>query len=237
MNDRALCDRAAAGDEHAFELLVEASRARLHGLVSGFVRTDIGLEREDALQLVLLEGWRALQRGARPAPGVDFYGFISQAARHRLITYSEHLRAAGRWTGRRPDSIEEISLDDGAPVLGSWVTHVDPLRVVLAREQLAACWSLTTQRQREAIDRWLRLGDTSKPVTDTLTCVRRKVRPMLADPYGRHPTLMVNRACKYCGGALTGDVRARVHRACSARYRWQQELARHVTPSMPLRLV
>lgn len=239
--DRWLAKRAATGDATAFAALIEASRARIHGLISTFVNTDIGFERADAYQLVVLEAWKSVQRG-KLNPHTDFYGFIARSARHRLITQVEHLRAEKRWTGIPPVSIE--TLQDGAETieLGSWVTFVDPLRVVLARDELRRCMALTTDLQRQAIADYLARGGRHLPdrTMDQMTRVRRKVRPMLADPYGRHPKLSTDRQCRHCGKPLDGeDLRATVHRACRPAYRWRRELAEHsrTRPSPPLRLV
>lgn len=238
--DAWLVKRAAAGDQVAFARLIEASRARIHGLVSCFVHSDYALEREDAFQLAVTEAWKSIRRGGFNPHHGDFYAFISRASRHRLITYAEYLRAEKRWTGAPPMSVEVLQDGPETVELGSWVSFVDPLRVVLARDELRRCMALTTELQRAAIADYLARGGRHLPARtmNAMTSLRAKVRPMLADPYGAHPTLQVDRRCRHCGGSLAGsDIRATVHRACRPVYRWRQELARHVTPSVPLHLV
>jgi DNA-directed RNA polymerase specialized sigma24 family protein len=236
-----LTRRAAAGDETAFSELIEASRARIHGLVSGFVNPKYRLEREDAYQLAVTEAWKSIQRGAYNPHKGDFYSFIALAARHRLITYAEHLRAECRWTGQPPDQVEV--LEDGVHqvVLGSWVTFIDPLRVVIARDELRRCMALLTANQLAAINDYMARGgrNLSTSTSDAICRVRRKVKPMLEDPYGRHPTLQVDRTCQYCGGSLAGlDIRAKVHGSCRSKWHWQRELLDHSKRQPPaLRLV
>jgi len=125
-HQRWLAARAAGGDKVAFGRLIEESQGRIHGLISTFVNTDIGLEREDAYQLAITEAWRSIQRGGFNPHRGDFYAFVSGAARHRLITYAEHLRAEKRWTGTPPASVE-VLVESGVE-LGSWTSTADPLR-------------------------------------------------------------------------------------------------------------
>jgi len=237
--DAWLVRRAAAGDQAAFATLIESSRGRIHALISTFVNPDIGLEREDAYQLVCVEAWRAVGRGQLNPHHGDFYAFLSRAARHRLITYVEHLRAEKRWTGQPPASIDTV--EESGVELGSWVTFVDPLRVVLARDELRRCWAITTARQRAAIGDYMRRGGKRVPARTmgAVTAARRKVRPMLEHPYGLHPTLQVDRTCRHCGRSLAGvDIRATVHRECREPYRWQRQLAEHARErTTALRLV
>jgi DNA-directed RNA polymerase specialized sigma24 family protein len=236
-----LTRRAAAGDETAFGELVEASRAKIHGLISSFVNTDYRLEREDAYQIAVTAAWRSLQSGRYNPHHGDFYSFVSMSARHRLITYAEHLRAECRWTGQPPDQVEV--LEDGVHqvVLGSWVSLVDPLRVVLARDELRRCLALLTAHQLAAINDYMARGGQHVPprTQDAICRVRRKVKPMLEDPYGIHPTLPTDRTCAHCGGSLAGeDIRARVHRRCRSAWQWQRELLDHSQRQPPaLRLV
>jgi len=184
-----LARRAGGGDETAFATLIETSSARIHGLVSSFVNTDIRLEREDAYQLAVTEAWKSTRRGRFNPNRGDFFAFVSVAARHRLITFAEYLRAERRWTGTPAESIE--ALDDGvhSVVLGSWITYIDPLRVVLARDELRRCMALTTELERRAIADYLARGGEHIPAhTQHAVCrARRRVRPMLADRYGHGP--------------------------------------------------
>jgi DNA-directed RNA polymerase specialized sigma24 family protein len=180
--ERWLAKRAAAGDQTAFETLIEDSRARLHGLVSNYVHSDLGVEREVAYQLVVIEAWRSVQRGRFNPHAGDFYAFVSTAARHKLITYAEGLRAAKRWDGRPPDSLDALPEDELDLVEGSWISYVDPLRVVIARDELRQCWETTTAFQREAIRTYLACGARHVPVPtgNAIQRVRRQARPILA---------------------------------------------------------
>jgi Sigma-70 region 2 len=228
--DAWLVKRAAAGDQAAFARLIRQSKARIHGLISCFVNSDYQLEREDAYQIVCTAAWGSVQRGEFNPNHGDFYAFVSVAARHRLITYAQHLRAEKRWTGTPPASIEVLQDGPETVELGSWVTFVDPLRVVLARDELRRCMALTTELQRAAIADYLARDGRHLPdrTMHAMTNLRKKVRPMLADPYGRHPTLSPDRRCRQCGRPLAGeDIRATVHRECRRVYQWRRELVDH----------
>jgi DNA-directed RNA polymerase specialized sigma24 family protein len=176
--ERWLAKRAVAGDQTAFETLIEASRARIHGLVSTFVHSDLGIERETAYQLVVIEAWRSIRRGQFNPHRGDFYAFVSTAARHRLITYAEGLRAATRWDGAPPERLDTLDLE----LDGSWISYVDLLRVVIARDELRQCWAATTEFQRQAIADYLACGarHVRKPTGDAITRVRRQAKPILA---------------------------------------------------------
>jgi DNA-directed RNA polymerase specialized sigma24 family protein len=178
--ERWLAKRAAAGDQTAFETLIEDSRARLHGLVSNYVHFDLGVEREVAYQLVCVEAWRQIQRGGFNPHRGDFYAFVSTAARHKLITYAHDLRAAMRWDGAPPDSLDAMA--DDFDIEGSWISYVDPLRVVIARDELRQCWETTTAFQREAIATYLACGarHVPLPASRAIARVRRQARPILA---------------------------------------------------------
>jgi DNA-directed RNA polymerase specialized sigma24 family protein len=178
--ERWLAKRAAAGDQTAFETLIEGSRARLQGLVSNFVHSDLGIEREVAYQLAVTEAWRSVQRGGFNPHRGDFFAFVSTAARHRLISYAEYLRAERRWTGTPPDSLD--AMPDDFDIDGSWISYVDPFRVVVAREALRECWEATTAFQREAIATYLACGAQHVPKSTghAITRVRRRARPILA---------------------------------------------------------
>jgi hypothetical protein len=82
-----------------------------------------------------------------------FFAFVSVAARHRLITYAEVLRVTKRSSGQRSDSLDVMpDLDE---VDASWISDVDPLRLVIARETLRERWEATTAFEREAIATYL----------------------------------------------------------------------------------
>jgi hypothetical protein len=128
----------------------------------------------------VIEAWRAIQRGHfNPSRG-DFYAFVAGAARHRLISHAEYLRAGRRWQGQAPVSLELLDWDGGE--LGSWVSRVDPLRVILAREALRLCWEAQTELRKAAIADYLRRDGQHVPkrTQDAVDRARRQVRPILA---------------------------------------------------------
>jgi DNA-directed RNA polymerase specialized sigma24 family protein len=232
-HERFLIRAAAAGDEHAFDVLLEGSRAKIHGLVSNFTNSDLQAERDDLYQVAVLAAWKAFRQG-RINPNLSFYEHIARSARRGLIKEMEYLRAAKRWDGRPAFPIDLLRYDgenDRPTELGSWVTSVDPLQVVLAKEELRSCWELCTAHQKLAIGDYMRRGGEHLPVQTTraMDKVRKKVRPLLASPIGVHPTLSVDRNCRHCHLPLgpTADIRRTVHVGCRNADQWRRQLAEH----------
>jgi len=230
--ERRLIRDAATGDQFAFEQLLAGAKARIHGVVSNFLDAP-GAEREVMYSIAIESAWRSCKSG-RLNPEIDWFAQISRPIRHKLITECERLRAECRWNGQYPLDVDD--LPDGHE-FGSWATMgVDPIRVVLGKEELRRCWALTSETQRAAIQRWLD-GATDKRTGDAITEVRRRAKPMLADPYGASKYL--NRTCAHCHQPLTGDVRRKTHPACKRAHHWTLELALHTVrrpAAIPLRL-
>lgn len=215
--DRRLILDASGGDQFAFEQLLAGAKARIHGLVSNFLDAP-GAEREVMYSIAIETAWKSCLSG-RLNPSVDFYAQVSRSIRHRLITHCQYLRQECRWNGAPTIDIDDF--EDGTHEFGSWATYCDPLRIVIGKETLREIWSLATERQREAVARYIG-GDTDKRTLDNVYTLRLKVAPILAG--GSHPTLQPDRHCLHCGGPLTG-VRSRVHLACKSAYGWQRTLA------------
>lgn len=208
---------AADGDQAAFEQLLAEAKGRIHGMVSNFVDADTYAERETLYSIACESAWRSCRSG-NLNPDADFYAQISRGIRHKLITEVERLRAECRWNGAPPVDVDDI----GDHEWGSWATMgVNPLRVILSKETLREVWALATDRQREAVARYIG-GDTDKRTLDNVYALRVKVQPILDG--GSHPTLQPDRHCLHCGGPLTG-VRSRVHPTCKSAYGWQRTLA------------
>jgi len=98
---RLLFERAQAGERAAVEQLLERIRPRLEVWVAArlgeFLRARV--EADDIVQEILLKAYQGLPNFV-PKGKNAFYGWLFTIAEHRIIEWSDKLRAAKRGPGR-----------------------------------------------------------------------------------------------------------------------------------------
>lgn len=131
--DRALVERAQAGDRDAFSQLVDASTRRLFGLARLILRDPD--RAEDAVQDALLCAWRDLRALRDPAA---WDGWV------RRLTVNACYKAAGKH--RRRSRLEvQVEADPAA------VQSADPTAEVAAREWVLSALGRLSLDQRAVI--------------------------------------------------------------------------------------
>src|SRR3954452_8185479 len=187
ISDACLVSAAQRGDARAADALLRrydrALRATVHAL-----RLPNGVDAHDVLQAARL-GLADAIAAWRPG-GAPFHLFARTCARRNAISAIDNARAAQRRLLADAVSLEDLALagreptsDEYAPALGC-----DPLRTVLAREQLdAVIAALPTLGRCEAasLKGWLNgctytelarsLGGTRKTIECSVRRARRKI--------------------------------------------------------------
>jgi RNA polymerase sigma factor (sigma-70 family) len=181
-HDAWLFRRAAAGDEAAFEQLLQRTAAKLRNVAQTFLGVDTQLD--DLVQIILVKLWQEARRGAFNPHRAPFERYVSTIAHQALRDDKLRRHAQQRRPAQPPVSLD-VAHDDAAWIAPSWHHGVDPLRVVLERERLRLAWeSLSEGRQRD-INRWLNAAGGVRPgglTASQITCAasaRKAARAVL----------------------------------------------------------
>lgn len=180
--DRWLAKRAAAGDQGAFDVLLESHRTRLMQVCENYRFAAADLSTEDLYQEVAVKLWQAIERyNPHRGPFISFASFIARQHLNHLWR-DEHTQK--RFTTEVPLSLDVLAVDDGDDE--PWIPpslhfFIDPQRVVIAREELRLCWEAATARQREAVGVYLaksgQRGEDKCPIwaQEAVTRLRGKI--------------------------------------------------------------
>ena len=176
MNEAWLTRRAAAGDQHAFEVLLERNGGQLLALATNFARPDA--EIDDCLQILRKELW---ERVGGFNPGRSTFGtYAHMVARQALGADWRRRRAGSRWAPQRPVSLDALVADGWERPAPSWTVGVNPLTVVLWRERLAESVQALTAAQLDVLSLYARTDGIGAPraAVDSMYRARRLTAPL-----------------------------------------------------------
>jgi RNA polymerase sigma factor (sigma-70 family) len=181
-----LVQRAANGDQLAFETLLTAIGSKLRRVAAVFVSSETTVD--DLVQIVLVKLWREVKAGHYNPARAPFAAFASTVAHQACIDDRIRRRAAKRWADEPPVSLDIQTGSDGDDSSGhewvapSWAYGADPLAVVLQREQLREAWEALTAGELEAVQLYLATDGIGAPKTAVTAFyeARKRVRPILA---------------------------------------------------------
>lgn len=154
-SDAQLCRRVTAGDDRAFEALIDRHRGALRAACAAFRADDVDFD--DLWQLATLALWRAVD--SYDANRSAFQTFATRVVREALTQDLRARRRKKRWADLAPVSLdmprEEDDRDERLWIAPSWHEGADPAVVVMEREALALAWSALAQHHRDAVNAWL----------------------------------------------------------------------------------
>lgn len=171
-----LTRRAAAGDQHAFKVLLERNGGQLLALAANFAQPDA--EVDDCVQILREELWKRI---GGFDPGRSTFGtYAHMVARQALGADWRRRRAGSRWAPQRPASLDALIADDWERPAPSWSLGADPLAVVLWRETLRESVQALTAMQLAAVNLYMRTDGIGAPraVVDSMYRARRATAPL-----------------------------------------------------------
>lgn len=174
--DARLARRAAAGDERAFEVLLDRHRTQLRNVAASFV--DELIDLDETWSIVVERVWREILRGTYNPARATFGSFASMAAHEALVADWRRRHTRSRWPDQAPTSFELL---DGYEQ-PAWSFGADPLQIVLWREALREAVRSLTELQLAAVNRYLQtdgVGASSRHV-DAMYNARKHARAAMA---------------------------------------------------------
>jgi RNA polymerase sigma-70 factor (ECF subfamily) len=193
--DRQLVERAVAGDQRAFELLVIKYQRRIERLIGRMVR-DVDLV-EDIAQETFLRAWRALHQFRGDA---QFYTWLYRIAVNTAKKALMDLKRNPTVRGNAADSAEE----DETFQLGNELTSEETPESVFAAKEIAEAVNAAMEALPEDLRQAVALreieGLSYEEIADLMGCpigtvrsrifrareaISARVRPMLEHQAGR----------------------------------------------------
>jgi RNA polymerase sigma factor (sigma-70 family) len=161
--DAWLFRRAAAGDEAAFERLIERHIRKLRSVCATYLGSEAAAD--DLLQLVLAKLWDEARCGRYNPHRAPFSRYASTVAYQALNEDRQRRRAQKRWAAEPPVSLDVARDFDLDPFVAPswWHGGVDPLVVVLERERLRLAWQELSEANQAVLNRWLAADGGNRP--------------------------------------------------------------------------
>ena len=168
-----LTRRAAAGDQRAFEVLLERNRTNLRNIAATFLDE---IDIDEGYSIMVERIWREVLRGHYNPNRGSFVVYASRAAHEALVADWRYRHARMRFAEEAPTSFDAL---DGYEQ-PSWSFGANPLRIVMWREALRESVQALSAVQLRAINVYLATDGVRAPraVIDSMYRARRQTAPL-----------------------------------------------------------